>query len=177
MVCVHLIGKNSNSFEALEGDKYHFLDSGWAFWGSVSMCLPYSYTLPLAFAVGHCWRQSSRFKRTFDLSWYDCYTTLSPLLSIIPNHVLGDHILNKFILCHRIHCCIAWSHTGCVLLCVLHITYIELYFTEDSPPSDSWCFCCKTSVHICPFFFFDFPHLAYAVWYYVSLNAEQLVLL
>lgn len=125
------------SFEALEGDKYHFLDSGRAFWGSINICLPYSDTLSLAFAVGHCWRQSSRLRRTFDLSWYGCYTTFSPSLSIIPNHMLGDHILNKFILCHRIHCCIAWSHTVCVLLCVLHITYIELFFTEDSPPSDS----------------------------------------
>lgn len=34
------------SFEALEGHKYLLLDTGRAFWGSITIRLPYSYTLP-----------------------------------------------------------------------------------------------------------------------------------
>lgn len=34
------------SFEALEGHRYLFLDTGQAFWGGITIRLPYSYTLP-----------------------------------------------------------------------------------------------------------------------------------
>lgn len=34
------------SFEALEGHEYLLLDTGRAFWGSITIRLPYSYTLP-----------------------------------------------------------------------------------------------------------------------------------